>query len=303
LEISPRVLQFPIFTFLRVLNYGLFPGRPPGCGLEWVFEDGLSVIAGVNGLGKTTLLTMLLRCLTGPYDLTGDGVPDLLESVLPPEPVSLKPSVKRYFKQRVADQASHATVELRATLGKSDIEIVRNLSDLSLVRLSVNGSDQSLALHRVSRESTFQEVMCRLFGLGSFVDVLLILHHIIFFTEDRPGALWDENAQRQILRALFLDMKLANEVALLEREVGSTDSQARNLSAAAFGVQQRLQRARDREKLSPGISADYALEQKLLDAELEERERLSTRLRDRARIISHLKEQWCSSTWGGLCGA
>jgi adenine-specific DNA methylase len=26
-------------------------------------------------------------------------------------------------------------------------------------------------------------------------------------------------------------------------------------------------------------------------------------LRDRARIISHLKEQWCSSTWGGLCGA
>src|ERR1035437_5600248 len=26
-------------------------------------------------------------------------------------------------------------------------------------------------------------------------------------------------------------------------------------------------------------------------------------LRDRARIISHWKEQWCSSTWGGLCGA
>ena len=26
-------------------------------------------------------------------------------------------------------------------------------------------------------------------------------------------------------------------------------------------------------------------------------------LRDRARIISHWKERWCSSTWGGLCGA
>ncbi len=157
---------------------------------------------------------------------------------------------------------------------------MRKLSDLTLVRFTVNGADQTLGSHSSSRERSFQETVCGLFGLSSFIDVLLIIHHIIFFTEDRPGALWDENAQRQILRALFLDMQLARQVADLEREVGSADSKARNLSAAAFGVQQRLKDAKDRERLSPGASADLALEQKLLDAELEERDRLSSRLSD-----------------------
>ena len=292
------MLRLPIFTDLRVSNYGLFPGRPTGSGLEWTFEDGVSLIAGVNGLGKTTLLTILLRCFTGPFELTGYGIPDQLESLLPAEPVSLKPAVRQFFRQRVADDAKTATAELRANFGTDRIEIVRKLSDLSLVRLAVNGTDETLSPHTKSAESSFQEKMCGLFALGSFVDVLLILHHIVFFTEDRPGALWDENAQRHILRALFLDKQLARQVAELEREVGSADSNARGHSYAAFGLQERLEEAREREQLSPGVSADLALEQKLLDAELEERERLTGRLsdldddrKDARRQLEHAKAQ------------
>jgi hypothetical protein len=294
----PAMLRLPILTALRLLNYGLFPGRPAGSGLEWAFEDGVSLIAGVNGLGKTTLLTVLLRCLTGPFDLTGYGIPDQLESVLPAEPVSLKPAVKRFFGQRVADDAKTATAELQASFGTDKIEIVRNLSDLTLVRFTVNSVDQVLPPHSTSAERNFQEKICGLFGLGSFIDVLLIVHHIVFFTEDRPGALWDENAQRQILRALFLDIQLAKKVAELEREVGSADSNARNHSAAAFGIQQRVEAARDREQRSPGALADLALEQKLLDAELEERERLTNRLsdldddrKDARRQLEHAKAE------------
>jgi DNA repair exonuclease SbcCD ATPase subunit len=292
------MIRLPLFTFLRVSNYGLFPGVPSGSGLEWIFKDGLSLIAGVNGLGKTTLITILLRCLTGPCDLTGTGIPDQLESVLPAAPVSLRPAVKKFFRQRVADDAKTATAELRATFGADEVQITRNLSDMSLANFVVNGQDQELPSYGPSAERIFQEKMCGLFGLGSFIDILLILHHIVFFTEDRSGALWDENAQRQILRALFLDMKLANLVAELEREVGSADSNARNLSATAFGLHSRLQAAKDREKSSPGAAADLAVEQKLLDAELEERERLSGRLsdldaerRDLRRQLEHAKSE------------
>jgi hypothetical protein len=272
------MLRLPIFNALSVSNYGLFPGHPIGSGVEWTFGDGVSLIAGVNGLGKTTLLTMLLRCFTGPYDLTGYGIPDQLESVLPAAPVSLRPSVKRFFRQRVADAAETATAELRASFGADNVEIVRNLSDLTLVRFTLNGINQSISPQSSSAELSFQGNMCRLFALGSFVDVLLILHHVIFFTEDRPGALWDENAQRQILRALFLDMELAKEVAELERAVGTADSHARNDGAAAFGLEGILAKARDREKQTPGVAADLAVEQKLLDAELEEQDRLTSRL-------------------------
>jgi hypothetical protein len=77
------MMQLPVFTYLGVENYGLFPGKPAGKGIEWNFENGLRLVAGINGLGKTTLLTMLLRVFTGRYDLTGEGAPEKHESVLP----------------------------------------------------------------------------------------------------------------------------------------------------------------------------------------------------------------------------
>jgi hypothetical protein len=56
------MLRLPIFTFLRVQHFGLFSGRPVRSGLKRPFKDGPSVIAGVDGLGKTALVRMLLRC-------------------------------------------------------------------------------------------------------------------------------------------------------------------------------------------------------------------------------------------------
>ena len=67
------MVHLPILTELKVNDYGLFPGSPRGSGITWRFQKGLSLIAGINGLGKTTLLTMILRSLTGPYDLTSEG--------------------------------------------------------------------------------------------------------------------------------------------------------------------------------------------------------------------------------------
>ena len=67
------MIRLPILQHLRVEDYGLFPGDPEGSGIAWDFPDGLTLIAGINGLGKTTLLMMILRSFTGPFDLTGDG--------------------------------------------------------------------------------------------------------------------------------------------------------------------------------------------------------------------------------------
>src|SRR5207244_2801077 len=72
--------------------------------------------------------------------------------------------------------------------------------------------------------------------------------------------------------------ELAVSVASLERDVSVADSHARNYSAAAFRLDARIKDAQSREQKSPGVVADFALEQKLLDAELEERERLTSML-------------------------
>ena len=268
------MIHLPVLTKLEVSEYGLFPGDPPGDGIAWPFRQGLSLIAGINGLGKTTLLTMILRSLTGPYDLTSTGEPQSLSVVLPPKPVALRPDHTKFFERRVADGAKNATVTLSAQIGESHVTIRRHLKDISLESLAVDRRPVELPTIAEKREDTFQKLLTNLVGLASFVDVLLVLHHVIMFHENRPGALWDPNAQRQLLRALSLDKADASRIVSLERDLQSADSQARNIHARITATEKQRRKALQREAGAEGILAAIEAEQELLDAELREVERL-----------------------------
>ena len=268
------MVRLPVLTELTVIDYGLFPGDPRGSGITWSFRPGLSLIAGINGLGKTTLLTMILRSFTGPYDLSGDGVSQSLSVVLPEHPVRLSPQHTKFFERRVADGAKAAKVVLLASIGETDLTIARRLKDLSLEALTIGGQPVELPSTEKEREDEFQRKLTGLIGLGSFVDVLLILHHVILFHENRPGALWDPNAQRQLLRALCLDEQDATRVVTLERELQSADSQARNIHAQMNRTEKQRRDALRREAGSERVLAEIEADQRLLDAELKEVERL-----------------------------
>ena len=217
------MVRLPVLTELRITDYELFPGEPPGSGITWSFQPGVTVIAGINGLGKTTLLLMILRSLTGPYDLTGDGASQSLSVVLPESPVRLRASHLRAFGRRVSDGAVNAKVALSANVGKNAITIKRRLDTLSLESLTIDERPVELPGTVDKRETVFQSRLTELIGLGSFVDVLLVLHHVVLFYENRPGALWDTNAQRHLLRALCLDRNDATRVVELERELQRAD--------------------------------------------------------------------------------
>ena len=221
---------------------------------------------------------MILRSLTGPYDLTSDGGPYFLNVVLPPKPVALRTHHTRFFERRVADGAKNATVTLCAQIGGKHIRIRRRLRDISLESLAVDGHPVALPTVGEKREAAFQSLVTTLFGLSSFVDVLLVLHHVIMFHEKRPGALWDPNAQRQLLRALCLDKDDAARIVDLERDLQSADSQARNIHTRITATEKQRRRALEREAGSEGILAAIEAEQNLLDAELKEVERLQALL-------------------------
>lgn len=273
------MVRLPVLTELQVIDYELFPGDPPGSGIAWSFQRGVTVVAGINGLGKTTLLTMILRSLTGPYDLSGRGGSESLNVVLPEKPVLLGPQHTRLFQQRVADGAKNAKVVLSAKIGEEIVVITRQLRDLYLEEFRVSRDPIELPSKRREREAAFQSRLTELIGLGSFVDVLLVLHHVILFYENRPGALWDPNAQRQLLRALCFEQEDASRVVELERELQSADSQARNVHARITATERRWRKALREEAQVEGVLAELAAEQKVLDAELEDAAALDAALR------------------------
>ena len=284
------MVQLPVLTELRVTDYELFPGDPPGSGIAWSFQQGVTVIAGINGLGKTTLLLMILRSFTGRYDLTGGGALPSLSVALPEEPVRLNASHLGVFRRRVSDGAANARVELSASVGDKVITIRRRLDNLSLEGLTIAEQAVELSGTADAREEVFQSRLTELIGLGSFVDVLLVLHHVILFYENRAGALWDTNAQRHLLRALCLNRDDARRVVDLERQLQRADSQARNVHARITTTERRLHEVLRKEAGTEGVLAELSAQQRLLDADLLDATRLETTLqqldddRKRARL-------------------
>jgi len=261
----------PLLTAFAIDGFDLFPGIDGEGGIERAVPPGVTLIAGINGLGKTTLLTALLRLLTGPHDLTAAGVPQI-GSTLPERAPALSREALRFFAQRVADEAKDATGSLTARFGVHELIIKRRLQNLQLLDASIDGEPLSLM-----DEAHYQDALCQLMSLSSFVDVLLVLHHTVFFPEGRPGALWDRNAQRQLLRAILLPPATAARISELERQVGSADSAARNLSAVLAPQRRRLEDARVAQAAAPAVRAAVKSKQKLLEAATANRTSLDER--------------------------
>lgn len=233
-------LRFPVLERLEVEGYDLFPGGgAEQGGLDAHLHPGLTLILGANGLGKTTLVWMLYRLLTGPYDIPALSTEDALGGKqLTPKP--LRGRRRRLFGERVVDDAANAEARLSFRLGTQTIRVMRSLADLTLVGFSINDVQQSLD------EADFQSTIANLAGVWAFGDWILLLRYLVFYFEDRRALVWDSSAQRQILRLLFLPRNVAREWTQLEREVLQLDSRVRNLSASlgreekALAKQERL---------------------------------------------------------------
>jgi energy-coupling factor transporter ATP-binding protein EcfA2 len=215
-------MRFPIFEQLDVDNYGMFPGTESRPGLHTTFEPGLTLVLGANGLGKTTLVTLLYRMCVGPYEIPRLvlGEPLGYRSIAA---TRLPTSERRVLAARVLDDAKDASGTLRFLLGGHRLEVTRSLATLAVSSLRHDDNDVEPS------EEAFQELITRLTGLPAFGDWILILRYLVFYFEDRSALVWDPTAQRQVLRLLLLPTSTAAAWATKEREVLELDSRVRNL--------------------------------------------------------------------------
>lgn len=215
------MINFPVFHRLRVRGYLLYPGTTSDDGLDIEFRRGPTLIAGVNGLGKSTLIAILLRTLTGPFDIpkaAQDG--DLGE--VRPSPVKI--AANNLFPPRVSDGARDATASMEVSFGDRRVIVERKLADLSLNMFAEEGVDESKG-----SEAEYQNSVVDLMGVGSFFDALLILRYVVFLMEDRKALVWGKTSQREILRTLFVEPGTASALSDLRHKMMSADSAFRNL--------------------------------------------------------------------------
>lgn len=273
--------HFPLLKHMVVENYGLYPGKDQSGRFEIPFRDGLTLVLGANGLGKTTLVMMLFRMLTGTGDIPLPqgriGSADLSVQ-------NLDRWSQRQFANRVNDGARNASAHLDFQLGARRIEVTRRLTDLALTEFRIDGETSD------TEEMVFRNAITAAAELGSFADWILVLRTLVFYFEDRRALVWDPGAQKQLLRALLLNKDIAQEWTQRERKILELDSRMRNLDSALKRARNESARIDQKTASAPAVRQTLAAAQAHLEqlekrhAVLVERLDMTDRMRHRARL-------------------
>ncbi|WP_407352158.1 AAA family ATPase [Luteimonas sp. R10] len=213
-------IQLPVVERLRVLNYPLYPGSNKQ-GLDLSFGKGVTVIAGINGIGKTTLLNLLLRMLVGPTNPSKAATRDMgLVSKR-----SLVTAKKFSFFQDRAGVAlgANATSTLTFQIGGKQIAVTRRLTNLEITKLVISGRTVA-----TPNNNTFLEQMAELSGLTTAYDFHMVVRYVQFFTEERLPLLWSPTAQLELFKMLFVDEAIGRKLNKLYSEIQAADTDYRN---------------------------------------------------------------------------
>ncbi|EIO4228509.1 AAA family ATPase, partial [Salmonella enterica subsp. enterica serovar Newport] len=268
------MVNLPILRSLKISNYQLYPGNKNDNNLFIDFESqGLTVILGANGLGKSTLINLILRMLTGPSDIAKiDSIDEL--GNLNTTAVD-RNDLKYFFSERVSDSAENATATLQLKLGDIVLTIERQLSDLTLTDLKIGATTLPLPENRKKKEDTYKEHICDLAKVASFGDWLLILHYIMFYQENRRALVWDTSAQREILRILLLTKEQSLKWRELSRNVLKLDSDYRNYRNSVTKEIKSFEKTLNAITDQKGTSAQIAVERKIKESKIKELDKVN----------------------------
>ena len=246
----------PIYRQVAIDDYQMFPGDEDNPGLSHTFRPGLHLVAGVNGLGKSTLLLALYHGVAGPASIRNDeyGVP---------RPDVVPHRLTDRFRKRVADGARSALLTLRFSLGSVEFTVRRSLHDLSIIEWSLNDSTQPV------EEDSYKAAVTSAMRVSSFADVLILLNLIVFMFEERSLLIWTPLAQRNVLRALFMSPEKAKALANRAQKVATCNSAYRNLLYIANRDKRKLKRASAASKAADSLSAEYHTLQEAIAAQAE----------------------------------
>lgn len=272
------MINFPVFERICVRNYAMY-GTSDSPVLDHTFRTGVNVIVGINGLGKTTLLNILLRSLTGASDVPGDDE-------LGEKKRRLVAADRHWFRRRVPDDAVNAKVTVWFHLGAHFFEVTRSLANLDILELWV---DQQLVppARPVELEATYRDITMRAAGLASFDDLVFLLRYVVFYLEDRRSLVWDTSAQGEILSILFGERGAdRGEYVELFNSILSKDSEYRNLRAV---VNKRRKEAEAVAKSIDGGQVDMLI--KSLESKRKELAELADLKNEAAKQRRSLREQ------------
>jgi DNA repair exonuclease SbcCD ATPase subunit len=244
--------HLPSLISIEIQNFSLYPGD---LDLKYNFIDGINLIIGGNGVGKTTFLNILKFALVGLYKKAIDvkrreysGVEYRYE-----KRVNLP---YKFFSSRMdskVDYNEKAKVILKFSVGTSVFEITRNLYTPTVEKVLYTEGKSTIELKgKIVPQSEFdtlfsdkkknlpplhntlqwkyEELLGKVSNHEFFDNLIFLVNDVLFFSEARKTIMWDSYVQGKLLSKYFIDPLLDNKKEEFEIEAKYQNSFARHKS-------------------------------------------------------------------------
>lgn len=233
-------VYLPKLKRIRIINYSLYSED-----IDYEFIEGLNLIVGGNGVGKTTFINILKYALIGLYKKQLDVKNYKGEKRLTRESYKNSDS---FFKNRTKrlDSDKYGFVELHFMINKVLFIVKRSLYEAKIIEANVikNGFSTAIEGLPINQDSykdyndaeknknnlqfNYETLVAKEANLSDFDDFIFFVNQILFFGESRENILWNEDAQERLMNAFFNDPKYEKQRKDFEFEAKYQDSLARH---------------------------------------------------------------------------
>lgn len=290
-------IYLPQLEKVRIFNFSLYNKD-----IEYDFIDGINLIIGGNGVGKTTFVNVVKYALIGLYKN------DLVVKNYQGEKRFHRETYRNtnlYFRNRMKGLSTDkdSFVELEFQLNGCKFYVKRGLFDTILLEAKYTECGKTYVIKgepirqdNYSRfendkdidkshylQFNYEKIVAEKANMTDFNDFIFFVNQILMFGEDRGTVLWDENIQERLLSNYLNNPVLESERKACAFEAKYQDSIARHKQEEIKAIRRVL------EQISSKTSKDNVENdtQKLtLDLEKSEH-RLKLLEKDAADIHRH----------------
>lgn len=253
-----RRIYLPELLSINIKNYTLYPN-----GLDYTFDfvKGVNLVLGGNGMGKTTFVNIIRYAILGlykkPFGYTRTYQGNIIEKR------QLFP--QKYFSNRMDDSIhtdASPSVSISMKINNVAVELVRDLSSITLLQLKVNGIELSGSLINqfnyeklsdAAKKDTlpykYEEIIKTNTNL-EFDDLIFFVNEVLFFGEDHKTILWNDrdffpDVQSELFNKYFNDPDLDKKRQEAIRKAKYFDSLSRHSSEDMRAINKVLSKMKD----------------------------------------------------------
>lgn len=229
----PRIERVQLHAFSL---YSLEPN------ISLPLRNGVTCLAGANGIGKSTFLSTINFALTGVVpeptrEFKSAGA--YLQKAREYTSIFFDGRITEFDREAAAISIEFTIRDRHYALKRSLFEI-DTLASLRIVQAGVEDFDSKKSTPELSDQRYRQDV-CEAIGLNSFEQFVALQHFLFTFDESRHLIFWDQQVSSALLYICFGgDPQDAAKADHLNREMEKAGSRGRNLQYQASNLDKRI---------------------------------------------------------------